>query len=444
MPLDGENLILLLILVEVVQLVLIFAFVRRRYVLSLRRLERIGAQLAAGERPGSSYVDGPAEVTRLAESLEKIGLRLEDSQRRQQEEAFNLNVLLANMVEGVMVVDRGHVVRLVNNELLDLFELKASPVGRTVLESLREARVEVIVRETLAKNAPQGQDVLLEGTQGRPTRHFEVNAVPIRTDKGEPGGVVMVFHDITRIKHLEVVRSEFVANVSHELRTPLAIFRGYVETLAEHPDLPPEEVKRILEAMRRHSERLNALVEDLLVLTKFEAKQLMIEPSLVRADLFFRQLLRDWQQRAGAEECEVTLDVPEGLPSLEVDPLRFEQVLMNLLENAVAYSNPPRRVAISVARNDGRIEVRVADNGIGIPPAELPRLFERFYRVDKGRSRTSGGTGLGLSIVKQMIEAHRGTVAVESEVGKGTTVVLRLPVPPENIGSSQPLKNPSS
>ena len=171
--------------------------------------------------------------------------------------------------------------------------------------------------------------------------------------------------------------------------------------------------------------------EDLLVLTRFDSKQIEIEPSHLRPDAFFRQLLDDWQQRAGSEKGAVELDVPAGLPSLEVDPLRFEQVILNLLENAVAYSQPPRRIAISAARRDGGLEVRVADNGVGIPPADLPRVFERFYRVDKGRGRVSGGTGLGLSIVQQIVQAHGGTVEVESEVGKGTTVVLRLPVTEE-------------
>jgi two-component system phosphate regulon sensor histidine kinase PhoR len=224
------------------------------------------------------------------------------------------------------------------------------------------------------------------------------------------------------------MRSEFVANVSHELRTPLSIFRGYLETLRDNPNLAPEEAQRMLDAMRRHSERLHALVEDLLALTRFEAKQVRIEPQVLRLEAFLRQLLNDWQKRAGAAACAVDLAVPGDLPGLEVDPLRFEQVILNLLENAVAYSNPPRRISITSAALDGRMELRIADNGIGIPPADLPRIFERFYRVDKGRSRESGGTGLGLSIVRSIVESHQGTVAVESEVGKGTTIILRLPL----------------
>jgi two-component system phosphate regulon sensor histidine kinase PhoR len=163
-----------------------------------------------------------------------------------------------------------------------------------------------------------------------------------------------------------------------------------------------------------------------------------MELSLIRPNAFFRQLVQDWRQHPIARDTTVELDVPENLPLLEVDPLRFEQIILNLLENAVAYSNPPRRIVLSAGYHEGEIEVRVADNGIGIPPADLAHVFERFYRVDKGRSRVSGGTGLGLSIVKHMIQAHYGSVQVESEVGKGTTVILRLPASLEPLGS-QPL-----
>ena len=417
----------LLIVFELGQLGLLWFYLRRRRD-SLRQMGRVAHQLADGRLPASYYVNGPPLIANLGHSLERIGQRLDVLQRRQQEEDFNLNVLLANMVEGVMVVDQRHTVRLVNDELLSLFDLKTSPLNRTVLESLREARIELIVRETLDKKEIQRHEVVLQSASGPATRHFEVSAVPIRTAGDNVGGAVLVFHDITRIKHLELVRSEFIANVSHELRTPLAIFRGYLETLMEHPDLPLEEKKRVFLAMRRHSERLNALVEDLLVLTRFESKQIEFELDLVRPEAFFKQLVRDWKRQAGADATAIELEVPKNLPPVEVDPMRFEQVIYNLLANASAYSKPPRRIAISARCEKNEMEIRVADNGIGIPPADLPHIFERFYRVDKGRARTSGGTGLGLAIVKHMMQAHGGSVDVESEVGQGTTIILRLPL----------------
>jgi two-component system phosphate regulon sensor histidine kinase PhoR len=434
----GNGLIVALVLLEIFQLVLFWMLLSRRYQFPLRQVRRLTTQLAEGRQPSSYYINGSPTVSGITLNLEKLGVRLDELQKRQQEEDFNLNVLLENMVEGVIVVDRGHVVRLVNDELIKLFDLKISPLNRTLLEALREAQVEMIVRETFSKNEAQRKDVALQSTSAQATRHFEVSSVPIRTKAGAADGAVLVFHDITRIKHLEVVRSEFVANVSHELRTPLAIFRGYLETLMEHPELPAEESKRMLEAMRRHSERLNALVEDLLVLTRFESKQIQIEFSIIRLDAFLRQLLHDWEQQIGSGKAEVELNLPESLPSIEVDPLRFEQVILNLLENAVAYSNPPRHITISVSCEGGQLELRVSDNGIGIPPADMPHIFERFYRVDKGRSRVSGGTGLGLSIVKHMIQAHHGSVQVQSEPGKGTTIILRLPVQQQPF-SSQPL-----
>ena len=422
-------LIALLVILELIQLAGFWAFVRYRYWHSLRQMSRLTGQLAVGQRPKSYYINGPPLVAQVSRHLESVGARLEEFQRQQREEDFNLNVLLANMVEGVMVVDERHVVRLVNDELLNLFDLKQSPLGRTVLESLREARVETIVHETILRGEPRQQEVVLESSAlGLPPRHFDISVVPIRTKNDEVRGAVVVFHDITRIKQLEVVRQDFVANVSHELRTPLAIFRGYLETLAGNPDLPREESQRILETMKRHSDRLNALVEDLLILTRLEARQMEAEFSTIRVDAFFRQLVRDWGNRTNSGAVDIQIEMPGDLPPLDVDALRLEQVVFNLLENAVAYSNPPRRIVLSAAVRDGRMEVRVADNGIGIPPNDLPHIFERFYRVDKGRSRTSGGTGLGLSIVKHIVQSHGGTVHAESELGKGTTIVLRLPL----------------
>jgi len=429
MELKGNDLILLIVLVEALQLLGFWAFVRYRYRLSLKQMGRLTAQLAAGDRPKSYYIDGPPVVEQVSRHLEEIGARIEQFQRQRQEEDFNLNVLLANMVEGVMVVDQKHVVRLFNDELVNLFDLAQSPIGRTVLESLREARVEMLVRDTIARGEARQQEVTLESTAvGQPSRHFDISAVPIRAANDEVRGAVVVFHDITRIKQLEVMRQDFVANVSHELRTPLAIFRGYLETMADNPDLPTEERQRILETMKRHSDRLNALVEDLLVLTRLEARQVQTEFSTIRVDAFFRQLVKDWDNRSNKADVKITVDVPDNLPTLDVDALRLEQVMFNLLENAVAYSNPPRQVTLSAALHEGQMEVRVADNGIGIPPGDLAHIFERFYRVEKGRSRTSGGTGLGLSIVKHIAQSHGGTVHAESEFGKGTTVVMRLPL----------------
>ena len=426
---DNHLLIVVLVLVEFLQIVAFWAFIRYRYQHSLRQMSRLTGQMATGQKPTSFYIDGPREVQQVSRHLETLNARVEEFQRAAREGDSNLNLLLANMVEGVMVVDQKHVVRLFNDELLNLFQLKQSPLGRTVLESLREARVEMIVGESIQKGKPRQQEVMLETVLGQPPRHFDISVVPIRTKKeDEVGGAVVVFHDITRIKQLEVLRQEFVSNVSHELRTPLAIFRGYLETLQDNPDLPREELQRILETLQRHSDRLFALVEDLLTLSRFEAGRIKTEFSTIRMDAFFKQIVRDWNNRKNAAEVELVLKIGDSLPPIDADAIRLEQVLLNLLDNAANYSNPPRIVGLCAGVRDGMMEVRVTDNGIGIPPADLPHIFERFYRVDKARSRSSGGTGLGLSIVKQIIQIHGGTVHAESELGKGTSIILRLPL----------------
>jgi len=426
----GNTLIAALLVLELLQLVAFGVFIRYRYRHALRQMSRLTGQMATGQRPVTFYIDGPPLVQQVSRHLETIGARLEQDARQKREEESNLNVLLANMVEGVMVVDEKHVVRLANDELLKLFQLKQSPLGRTVLESLREARVEMILDEALQRGEPRQQEVSLETTAiGQPSRHFDISVVPIRTKKEDQvGGAVVVFHDITRIKRLEVLRQDFVSNVSHELRTPLAIFRGYLETLQDNPGLPREELQRIIETLQRHSDRLFALVEDLLALTRLEAGHIKTEFSTIRMDAFFKQIVRDWTHRKSGQEVTLKVEMDDNLPSVDADAIRLEQVMLNLLDNAVAYSNPPREVVLFGKVIDGQMEVRVSDNGIGIPPGDLPNIFDRFYRVDKARSRSSGGTGLGLSIVRQIIHVHGGTVHAESELGKGTTIVMRLPL----------------
>ncbi len=391
MDFGGNDTIVLLVLLELAQLLAFWFFVRRRRA-SLRQLGRLTGQLAEGAHPASYYVDGPPLVARLTGDLEKIGARLDALQRRQQEEDFNLNVLLANMVEGVMVVDRRHIVRLVNDELLNLFDLKSSPLNRTVLESLREARVELIVREALAKNEVQQGEVALQGGPGPSPRHLEVSAVPIRTGNSESGGVrarLPRHHpDQAPRGGPQPVRGQRFPRAAHAARHlpglsrddpgPSRPSRRRAEADAGG-DAPPF---RAAECAGGGSARPDPV--------RVEADRNRAEPDPSRR-LFppARRRLAPaaLRQRHGSGALH-----PGRRAALEVDPLRFEQVILNLLENAVAYSNPPRRIVISVRPRESEMEVRVADNGIGIPPADLPHIFERFYRVDKGRSRVSGGT----------------------------------------------------
>jgi two-component system phosphate regulon sensor histidine kinase PhoR len=223
------------------------------------------------------------------------------------------------------------------------------------------------------------------------------------------------------------MRRDFVANVSHELRTPLSIFRGYLETLLDDPQQPPGELLRILEVMERHSDRLNALVEDILSLARLESPGIELSLSAIDLPEFLHGIMRDWEKRLAAKKLKSHLNFPGTLPRLRADETRLQELIYNLLDNAVKYSKPGGTVFLRAESEPDGVRLSVADQGAGISPDDLPRIFERFYRADKSRSSEQSGTGLGLSIVKHIAQLHGGTVEAQSELGTGTTISVMLP-----------------
>jgi two-component system phosphate regulon sensor histidine kinase PhoR len=240
-------------------------------------------------------------------------------------------------------------------------------------------------------------------------------------------GAVVLFHDITELKQLDQIRREFVANVSHELRTPLSILRGYIEVLLDEPETPREELARILSIMERHSKRLQLLVDDLLSLAQLESSQAKLELSVVRMDELLNNLIRDWKEKLAAKNLKVIVDLPSEALTLRADGTRLEEVLHNLLDNATKFSRENGEIHLRATRRGSDMVLSVADDGLGIGKEHLPRIFERFYRADKARSRELGGTGLGLAIVKHIVQLHGGRVEAESELGHGTTIRVVLP-----------------
>lgn len=360
----------------------------------------------------------------LSHSVERTAHELARLRQGMRDEAYSLKTVLESMEEGVMVVDSRHTLRLVNPSFLTLFRMARSPLGLSVLESLREPELQEMIAGVLRNNAPQSCDFARQ-EKGR-VQHFTAHAVPM-ADARSGLNALVIFRDVSRLKQLEDVRKEFVANVSHELRTPLAIFRGYVETLLDAPDMDHDDLTGILKVLKRHSDRLNALVEDLLILARLESRheELRIEP--IAMEPFCSTIVRDWKAKVGAKEVELSLNVQASLPDLPADPLRLEQVLSNLLDNALKYTPRGGQIFIRVAREEEYFLVSVEDTGSGIPPADLPHIFERFYRADKARAREQGGTGLGLSIVKHIVQSHGGTVRAESTHAKGTKIILTFP-----------------
>jgi two-component system phosphate regulon sensor histidine kinase PhoR len=401
---------------------------RRRAQREWASLEEALDQLREGRRPDLLGGAASGRCGKLARRLELVAELQERLRQEIQHGEAHLQTVLASMEEGVVVVDAQHVLQQTNPSFRKFFDLKTDPRGQTVLRTLRETEVEELIAAALTTDQPQSGEVSFNGV--KPPRHFSVNAVPMRDDEGRPG-VVAIFRDVSRLRQLEDVRREFVANVSHELRTPLSIFHGYVENLLDDPAMPAPAQREIFEILRKHSLRLNALLEDLLTLARLESRHdsLRLEP--LQLATFVETTCADWKSRIAKKGVELVIAIPNDLPTLNADPMRLEQVVNNLLENATKYTEQGGRIAIGAELvGDGAVEVRVEDSGIGIPPGDLPHIFERFYRADKARTRGQGGTGLGLSIVKHIVQSHGGTVRAESTYGKGTAIIFRLPLAP--------------
>jgi two-component system, OmpR family, phosphate regulon sensor histidine kinase PhoR len=336
----------------------------------------------------------------------------------QQQALFN------SMVEGVLLLDGSDRVRLVNRAFEDLFGLNGDIRGRTMMEALRLHELRELVNRVRAESQVLGFELELPGLEGR---CLQVNATALLDRAGKQQGMILVFHELTRLKQLENTRQEFVANVSHELRTPLSMIKGYVETLIHGAKDDPGVATRFLQTIEKHTDRLTYLIEDLLTISRLESGQVVM--NLQKAELrpVVDDVLNDLQSRAGDRKVALENQVADGMV-VRADADRIQQVLFNLVDNAIKYGRPEGHVWINARlAKESFVEVSVRDNGPGIPPDSIDRVFERFYRVDKARSREQGGTGLGLSIVKHIIQSHGGEVWVESQVGQGTTFFFTLP-----------------
>jgi two-component system phosphate regulon sensor histidine kinase PhoR len=309
-----------------------------------------------------------------------------------------------------------------------LFGLDQIPAGAPVLDVIRKPELDRLIAEALHTGVGRDSEMTVPDPQKKLPRQMQLSAVPMKDETGRTPGVVVLFHDITELKQADEIRREFVANVSHELRTPLSILRGYIETLRDDPHTSRDEMRRILEVMERHSRRLNLLVDDLLALAQLESGKSDLQVSKVRVDDLFFTLARDWEKKLAEKNLHVVVDLAPDVRVISADPTRLQEILYNLLDNAVKYSAPGAEIRLHAQRRDGNVALTVSDTGVGIGPDDLPRIFERFYRVDKARSSELGGTGLGLSIVKHIAQLHGGSVEAESEPGRGTTIRVLLPV----------------
>jgi len=400
----------------------------RKWIAPWRHIDQLVRQIAGGERPRTFLVDGGTRAQRVGLALENVFRRQEQLDEQIAGRESGTHAILGAMQDGLLVVDMSRHITLMNRTFEDLFQLRAGAVGAPLLETVRHATLDRLIAETLRTGERMQSELTLTDSKTNDQRHVEVSAVPLKDDVDLVAGAVVLFHDITQLKRLDQIRRDFVANVSHELRTPLSILRGYIETLLDTPKTSREELARILQIMERHSKRLGLLVDDLLSLAQLESSSANLEIGEVQLSELFEHVLRDWKERLAGKHLRLIVDLPSDMPPIRADETRLQEVLYNLLENAVKYSRENGEIRLQAERCGPEIVISVRDNGIGISRDDLPRIFERFYRADKARSREFGGTGLGLSIVKHIAQLHGGRVEAESEAGKGTTIRVLLPI----------------
>lgn len=383
------------------------------------------------------FVLEPASALVRAGAIDRLerafrGLLVEHAQktRSAQDSLQQIEATLRNLQEGVVMIDADHQVLLANHALRSLTE-----AGRMGGPAKLEALVPSAGFLECVRTVKQGGAVVrreIEVVQGRDCQWFEVTGAPV-PDLGPPGrpSAIFVLHDITRLKRLERVRSEFVANVSHELRTPVTIIKGFSDTLVDdHNVLAPEDRERFLKKIQRHTARLHGLLEDLLALTQLESGAEPDRRERLELREFVAGVVEDFLIRPECVGRGLETVLEAGPEVVLGDSVRLTQVLENLLDNALRHAKGATRILVRVRPQPerGEVALSVEDNGAGIPAADLPHIFQRFYRVDKGRSRELGGTGLGLSIVKHIVLQHGGRVEAQSEAGHGAILRVWLPL----------------
>jgi len=338
-------------------------------------------------------------------------------------ERDELQAILNSMVEGVLVADLSGRIVLINQSLKNMFKLQESVVQSSVIDVFRDSQL--LTAMDRAMNKKESMVETIEAINPN-RKNLEVH-IGILGSKAQPTGTVLVFHDITRLIQLENIRRDFVANVSHELRSPLTAIKGYVETILDDGKMGRKKFEEFLEIILRHADRMSKLVDDLLVLSKLESIESDIATTEINLHDLILRVVENFRNQLKKQKIDLRLHIASDLPKIRGAVNEIEAVFENLLDNAIKYGARERYLALSAKEGRSEIQIDIEDKGIGIPREDQPRIFERFYRVDKGRSRALGGTGLGLSIVKHIVQRHGGRVWVESELGKGARFSVTFP-----------------
>ena len=402
----------------------------RRLIGPIPELQKAAQAYSRGELDHYLRIDSPSDLRQVAGSLNLMATSLKGQIAQVTSQKNELRAVFAGMNESVMVLDTDLKIRDLNPSASKLLESSLEDAkGRSLLEMFRNSELYEFASgiSNYSSNSKSGKSGFIIHTNK--DIHLEVHGAPLPadTESGIEGGVVLVLHDITQLKKLEEVRKDFVANVSHELKTPITSIKGYVETLLDGAIGDPDNAREFLQRVSRHSDRLIAILDDLLSLANLEQENATIEQEECDIALILKRSIQNCQVKSKKKGIQIILDT-RPVDMLRGNPLLIEQAITNLIDNAVKYSSDNSRIQIKLGSDRRNINVTIQDQGIGIPREDLPRIFERFYTVDKARSRDLGGTGLGLAIVKHITMIHGGTVEAESELGRGSIFTFHLPI----------------
>jgi two-component system phosphate regulon sensor histidine kinase PhoR len=413
----------------------------RRVGQALAEISAIARKMAAGELQQRVPVSPPRELAELGRAFNSMAARVRDIVGQLWQERNKLVTILKKMTDGIVLTDADGRITLLNPAAQRILGLNADAVtGRTLLETTLNYPLHAMLEQAIRDRTEVADEVRVTLDAARALQ-LQAYAAPVESETRAAEGAMLVLHDLTELRRLEEVRKQFVANASHELRTPLTAIKMTTETLLLGAKEKPEDRDRFLAMINTETDRLVALVNDLLDLSRIESGAARIHLERVPVRPLLAEVRDEMQSRAEERSQALLMDAPEGLAA-RADPSALRQILLNLVDNALKYTPTGGRVEINAAPVGDSAQITVRDTGIGIPSADIHRIFERFYRVDKARSRQLGGTGLGLAIVKHLLEAQHGTIAVESELNRGSSFTISLPREPER-GVSLPDDEPS-
>jgi len=401
-------------------------YVSYRISRTVGRIRSAAARFARGDLSYRLDLPRSEEFAALAESMNEMASQLHDRLSTITQQRNELEAVLSGMVESVLVLDNNERIMRVNRAAEKLLRIDDSKVrNRSLQEAVRNTDLQRFVTKTLGAESPVEGDIVIIGN---PDKFLQAHGAVLRDERGNSTAALVVLNDVSRLKALENIRRDFVANVSHELKTPITSIKGFLETLQEGAIKDPENADRFLDIIIKHTNRLSAIIEDLLSLSRIERDEerggIVLEDGSVAH--VFDAVARTCGERAELKNISLRFELDDDI-EWRMNPALLEQAVGNLVDNAVKYSEPGSSVRIAAQRDPAGLVISVEDHGCGIPRDQLERIFERFYRVDKARSRKEGGTGLGLSITKHIVKAHGGTITVVSSPAKGSTFSIHLP-----------------